>query len=331
MSWMPRYIIKYVIKYILKHSLGIWVIFSVLFIAAGFLQPIFFRWDNTVNLLHRAVPLVAVGIGQSIVMLTAGIDLSVGSIVGLTNVIAASLSVHNNIDLIWWFILPIFVGTLIGFFNGVLIGFAGLPALVVTLATGSISLGIALFIMPVPGGSVPFPVAQALLGTLGPVPVPLLLIVGAVLIMTFFLFWTRAGRELFIIGENEKVAAEVGISVRQTKLKAYILSGFWSAVAGLYLSCRMYSGDSLAGQSLLMDSILVAVLGGTSLLGGEGTMAGIIPAALLLLMIYNTLNLLAIPTFYQFVVRGLILIIALALPGARKPIRRLVRGLWFKS
>ncbi len=281
-----------------------------------------------VNLLHRAVPLVAVGIAQSIVMLTAGIDLSVGSVVGLANVVAASLPVNTGVDLILWFFFPLLIGIVVGFLNGVLIGFMGLPALVVTLAMGTISLGIALFIMPVPGGSVPIYIAQAFLGNLGPVPVPLLIIVGIVLIMTFFLFWIRSGRDLFIVGESEKVAAEAGISVSRTKLKAYMLSGFWSAVAGLYLSCRMYSGDPLSGQSFLMDSILVGVLGGTSLLGGEGTMAGIIPAALLLLMIYNILNLMAIPTFYQFVVRGLILMVALALPGTRKLIEKLVRKLW---
>lgn len=320
-----RYIL-YITKWALRPSLLIWGIFAVFFIASGIIQPIFFEWSNVTNLLRRSVPLIAVSIGQSIVMLTAGIDLSVGAVVGLTNVIAASIPVNGTLDLVKWFVLPIFTGTVIGLLNGLLIGFAGLPALVVTLAMGTISLGIALFILPVPGGSVPFSVARAILGDLGPIPVPLLLIIGAVLLMTFFLFWTRSGRELFAIGKSEKISAEAGISVSLTKLKAYTLSGFWAAIAGIYLSCRMYSGDPLSGQSLLMDSILVGVLGGTSLFGGIGTVAGVIPGALLLLLIYNVLNLLAIPTFYQYVIRGAILVIALALPGTRKMITRMVKS-----
>ena len=320
-----RYIV-HTTKRIFRPSLLIWGVFVVFFVASSIVQPIFLEWSNVTNLLRRAVPLIAVGIGQSIVMLTAGIDLSVGSVVGLTNVVAASIPVNGTLDLVKWFSLPLLTGLAIGLVNGLLIGFAGLPALVVTLAMGTISLGIALFILPVPGGAVPFSVARAILGNLGPIPVPLLLIIGAVLFMTFFLFWTRSGRELFAIGESEKISAEAGISVSLTKLKAYTLSGFWAAIAGIYLSCRMYSGDPLSGQSLLMDSILVGVLGGTSLSGGVGTVIGIIPGALLLLLVYNILNLLAVPTFYQYVVRGTILVMALALPGARKMIGKILKS-----
>jgi ribose transport system permease protein len=298
--------------------LPVYLIFIAIYLVACFIEPSFFTWNNNVNLFTRITPLVIVGIAQTLVILTGGIDLSIGAIVGLTNVIAASLPwVDTAANALLWFVLPPAVGLVLGLGNGFVIARGGFPPLIVTLATGAIWQGVSLFIMPVPGGAVSLALARGATGLLaGVVPVPLLLFVAFVLVFHLILQKTYFGRSIYAIGGNEEIAYESGIAGRAVKIWVYGVSGLLGGCAGMFLSVWMFSGDPLVGEAYILNSIAVSVIAGTSLAGGRGGVLGIIGAAYIYHLINNILNLLAISTFYQYVAKGLVLILALAITSS---------------
>jgi ribose transport system permease protein len=256
---------------------------------------------------------------QTFVLLTGGIDLSIGAIIGLTNVIAASLpAVDSPLNILLWLTIPPLVGISMGLINGIIITKGGFPPLIVTLATGAIWKGVTLFLMPIPGGQISLAIAMTVNGTfLGAIPTPLLIFVAAVLIFHLVLERTTFGRSIYAIGGNEAVAFESGIACHKTKMGVYIFSGLLGAFAGMFLSAWMFSADPLVGEPYILNSIAVAVIAGTSLMGGRGGVIGIIGGAYIFQLLSNILNLLAISTFYQFVAKGLVLILALALTSSQ--------------
>ncbi|GAH72802.1 unnamed protein product, partial [marine sediment metagenome] len=260
-------------------------------------------------------PLIIAGIAQTFVILTGGIDLSIGGIIGLTNVIAATLpGVDTATNIIMWLFIPPVVGLALGLINGLIIAKGGFPPLIVTLATGAIWKGISLFILPVPGGSVSMAVAMGVTGNIFEViPAPLIIFLFFVFLFHLILRRTSFGRSIYAIGGNEEIAYESGIVGQKIKIQVYGCSGLLGAFAGMFLSARMYSGDPLVGEPYILNSIAVAVIAGTSLAGGRGGIVGIIGGAYIFHLLNNILNLLAISTFYQYVAKGLVLIIALAI------------------
>ncbi len=299
--------------------LPVYAIFFFIYVIACFIEPSFFTWNNNVNLFTRITPLILAGIGQTLVILTGGIDLSIGGIIGLTNVIAASLPwVDSAPNIILWLLVPPAVGLALGLANGFIIAKGGFPPLIVTLATGAIWKGISLFILPEPGGGVSLGVARAVTGgILGAVPTPLIIFLAFVALFQLFLRRTYLGRSLYAVGGNEEIAYESGIPVQRVKIWVYGFSGLLGAFAGMFLSAWMYSGDPLVGEAYILNSIAVAVIAGTSLAGGRGGIVGIIGGAYIFHLLNNILNLLAISTFYQYVAKGLVLIAALAITSSR--------------
>ncbi len=296
----------------------VYIIFVIIYLLACFLEPIFFTWNNNVNLFTRITPLIFAGMGQTFVILTGGIDLSIGSIIGLTNVIAASLPyVDTPYNILLWLLIPPLVGLSMGLLNGLIITKGGFSPLIVTLATGAIWKGVSLFIMPIPGGSISLAVTMNATGLLfNKIPVPLLIVLLSVSIFHGILRRTAFGRSIYAIGGNEAVAYQSGIPCGRVKIWVYGYSGLLGAFAGMFLSARMFSGDPLAGEPYILNSIAVAVIAGTGLMGGKGGVMGIIGGAYIFLLINNILNLLAISTFYQFVAKGLVLIVALAVTSS---------------
>jgi ribose transport system permease protein len=305
-----------------QRNLGIYLpvysIFLAIYVVACFIEPTFFTWNNNVNLFTRITPLVIVGIAQTLVILTGGIDLSIGGIIGLANVIAANLPwVDSPANVIVWLLVPPLVGLVLGLGNGVVIAKAGFPPLIVTLATGAIWKGVSLFVQPVPGGSVSLAVARAATGFIARVvPVPLLIFVAFVVVFHLLLRRTYFGRSIYAIGGNEEVARESGIAGQRVKIWVYGASGLLAGFSGMFLSAWMYSGDPLVGEAYILNSIAVSVIAGTSLAGGKGGVIGIIGAAYIYHLLNNILNLLAISTFYQYVAKGLVLILALAITSS---------------
>lgn len=307
----------------------VYSIFIAIYISAGIIEPTFFTWSNNVNLFTRITPLIFAGMAQNFVILTGGIDLSIGSIIGLTNVIAAKLPFLNTaLNIAMWIFIPPVVGLAIGLINGVIISKGRFPPLIVTLATGAIWQGITLYIMPIPGGAVSLSIARTLTGfILKVIPTPLVIFLVAVFVFNYILRRTTFGRSLYALGGNETIAYESGIPCARVKIWVYGVSGLLGAFAGMFLSSWMFSADPLIGQPYILNSIAVTVIGGTSLAGGRGGVIGIIGGAYIFHLINNILNLLAISTFYQFVAKGLVLILALAITssGATLNIRGIIR------
>ena len=298
----------------LRIFLPVYIIFIFIYLLACILEPSFFTWGNNTNLFTRIAPLVLVGIAQTFVVLTSGIDLSIGAVIGLANVVAVSLPyVDTPTNIILWLVVPPLVGLFVGFINGIIITRGGFPPLIVTLATGTIFQGASLFILSQPGGDISSGVSKHVTGKLfNLIPTPLIIILLSILIFQFVLRRTNFGRSIYAIGGNELVALESGIPIDRVKVGVYSLSGFIAGIAGMYLSGWMNSGDPLVGEPYILNSIAVTVIGGTSLMGGSGGIIGILGGAYIYHLINNILNLMAISTFYQYVVKGLVLIIALA-------------------
>lgn len=302
----------------LRLFLPVYIIAALIYLIACFLEPTFFTWGNNVNLFTRITPLVLVGIAQSYVILTGGIDLSIGAAIGLANVVAVSLPfVDTPANIILWLVIPPLVGLAVGFINGLIITRGGFPPLIVTLATGAIWQGVSLFILSQPGGDISNGIPSEVTGELfGFIPIPLIIIIVSIIVFQILLRRTNFGRSVYAIGGNELIALESGISIDRVKIGVYSLSGLIAGFAGMYLSSWMNSGDPLVGEPYVLNSIAVTVIGGTSLAGGTGGIIGVLGGAYIYHLINNILNLMAVSTFYQYVAKGLVLIIALAVTSS---------------
>jgi ribose transport system permease protein len=302
----------------LRLLMPVYAIFLLIYVGACILERTFFTWENNVNLITRITPLVLAGIAQTYVILTGGIDLSVGATISLSQAVAVSLPFLNTpTNIVLWLLVPPLVGLLVGLINGLIITRGGFPPLIVTLATSQIIGGICLFLLPIPGGMISKGVTNGVTGMLfGFIPIPLIILIVFFVIFYLILRRTSFGRSVYAIGGNESVAIESGIYANRVKVWVYGISGLLAGFAGIYLSAVMNSGDPLVGNPYLLDSIAVAVIGGTSLVGGVGGVLGIIGAAYIYQLLNNILNLYAVSTFYQYVVKGLVLIVALAITSS---------------
>ncbi len=294
--------------------LPVYVIMAGIYIIACILQPRFLSWANNVNLFTRIAPLLLAGIAQMFVLLTGGIDLSIGAIIGITNVVAASLPfVGTPVNVLLWIIVPVIVGGAIGLSNGFIITRWGFPPFIVTLSTGTIWTGITLLIMEEPGGDIAMGIYRTLSGNfLGIIPMPLIIILVTVFGTFYVLRKTVFGRSVYAVGGNRQIAEESGIPAQRIEMMVYGVSGVYAGLAGIFLSAMMISADPLVGEPYIMNSIAVAVIGGVALTGGKGGVQGILGAAYIYYLIDNILNLVGVSTFYQYVAKGLVIIIALA-------------------
>lgn len=303
----------------LRIYLPVYLIFAVVYIGSGLLDSTFLSWRNNLNLFTRLTPLIFVSIAQTIVIIGGGIDLSVGAIIGLTNVIAASLPyVDTPANVLLWLLVPPLVGTMAGLVNGALIAIGKFPPIVATLGMSAVWQGIALFVMVEPGGEVSLAPSLAATSSLfGIIPVPLLLIVGVITVTHLFLTRTYYGRSLYALGGNELLAYESGIPIVRIKIWSYGLSGFFSSLAAIFLSAWMYSGDPLGGAPYVLDSIAVSVVGGNSLFMGRGGVLGLIGGAYVFRLLNNILNLIGVDSFYQYIAKGVVLVLALLATSSR--------------
>jgi len=288
-----------------------YLVLAGLYAISALISPSFRTFVNFKHLLLQTTPLIIVGVAQSLVMLSGGVDLSVGAIMSLANVVAVqSWKGMGNIGFIYLFLIPLGLGALAGGINGLLIGKRNLPPIIVTLATSSIFWGFALLLMPTPGGSMPPSLALILAG--GSL-VPTIIFCSLVFLVTFFLQFTEAGRGIYVVGSGEEVARLLGINIIRVKVYTYALAGLITSLAGIFMAARMFSGDPMVGQPYVLDSMAVAVIGGTSVNGGEGGVLGVIGAAFIFNLLNNILNMLGVSTFYQFVAKGIIVIAAVAI------------------
>lgn len=269
------------------------------------------------SISNSGMTLTIASMGQTLAVLTGGIDLSVGPMVALSNCIIATTGDKENPDrgLAIGIMLALIVGALGGLLNGLLIAYGRIQPIIVTLATGYIYAGIALKVRPDPGGFVPIERADLLTALQwDKVPRSLFVLLGLVIFWLLFRR-TRVCTNIYAIGSNTDAAYMSGVNVIRTKIITYTLVGFFSALAGVFLTAQTASGDANAGLVLLLNSIAAVVIGGASLFGGQGTFIGTIAGAYVLALIPSVLYFF---DFYrarplsQDLYKGLILLAAVA-------------------
>ena len=276
-----------------------------------------FSAAQAISIANQGMTLAIAALGQTIVILTGGVDLSVGPVIALTNSIAATLMTDNPAQVMLVVLLVLAVGMLCGLINGLAVAYGRLQPIVVTLATSSIYTGCALFIRPRPGGFVPEWFTNALTTSIGGA-VPSALILLALLVGLWLLFRRlRLGVSIYAIGSSEGSAFMSGISLTRAKVAAYTLAGLASATAGLFFTAQTATGSALSGSVFTLNSVAAVVLGGTSLAGGRGGYIGTIAGAYVISVIVSVLFFLQVSPFYQSMFQGGILLLAVALGSLR--------------
>jgi ribose transport system permease protein len=266
-----------------------------------------FEWTSVVN---TSMPLVFAAVGQSIVVLTRGLDLSVGGMIDLTNSLVATHMHSGAGSMLAWSLIGLAVGAGGGAINGLLVAYGRLQPILVTLATLAIYQGLAIKVLPEPGGAVPLEYTKMLANPNGPWG---LLFVGAIVIFWLGFRRTRFGTGVFAIGNDEEAARAHGIPVRVVKIGAYVLGGMFAAAGGLFLAATTTSGDATSGDVFVLTSIAAVVLGGISFFGGRGSAIGTIAGAFVLTLLINVLFFASIDPLYQSFFQGLFLVVAVLL------------------
>jgi ribose transport system permease protein len=313
----------------LKPALFITLISALAVAIAAVVSEPFRSPTNVESLLFQMAPLLLVAAGQAVVITTAGIDLSVGSMMSLATVLAAASSSSAGAVVA----LVLVVGLAGGLLNGLGV-VSGVNPLVMTLGTMAIFRGIALLVLGQPGGVVPADLLTPLTTVFGHVPLTFLLALAGVALLWLASAETRWGRTLFAVGGDEGHARRARLPVRRTLLIAYAVSGLFAALGGLALVARIYSGDPNVGDPFALDAITAALIGGIAVTGGRGSVLAVIPAVLLLALTDNLLNLAGVFSYWQYIAKGVILIVTLAAyhaAGRPSGLLAMARGGWRKN
>ncbi len=291
----------------------------IFFVLAGLIilnvimQDRFFEYSVIKSNLMTMAPLILLAVAQGIVIMSGGIDLSIGGIVTLVNVIMASLMDDSMGSVVIAVLSAFLVGIGASALNGLLVGILRLPSMVATFGTSAVWFGLSLFIMPQPGGYVPAMFYRMYKDSLGGfVPVALIFIVLAYLVFYFFKK-RRLYTHLLAAGGNEDSASASGINVSKVRLQAFMFSGAFISLAGVVLTASTASGDSGLGSSIPLNSIAAAVVGGIAMQGGKGSFAGALAGACILALITNIIFFANVPSIYQDFIKGLVIVGALIL------------------
>ncbi len=295
-------------------TLAVGVVLLVLLGVFSFTADSFLTVRNLLNMLRQIAPTLVVAVTMTLVITTSGIDLSVGSIVALSGSLLA-IWVKGGMDPTLALMLVLLLGVLVGAVNGWFSAYQGLPPFIVTLATLSIVRGAALLVTggystPIPGDAWITVLGQ---GRVAGVPIPAIIALFVVVIGWFLFTQTPFGRYVIGLGSNSESLRRTGVNTRFVGLVVYILSGLAASTAGILIASRLASGSSNAGVGFELEVITAVVLGGTSLLGGRGSVVGTAIGALVLGVIANGLVLLHVSPFYVQIVQGAILLLAIFL------------------
>ncbi len=289
------------------------VVLVLLIIINASIQPNFFTYSAIKSNFMTFTPLILVSMAQGIIILSGSLDLSVGAAMSLLTCIMASMMTDSIFNVILVVALGIICAIGLGLFNGSIIGFVRLPPLIATFATSAIFFGVALTIMPLPGGYVPSYFYRWYRGdVLGFIPVPIFILLIGIGVWVLF---KRTGvyRYIYAVGGNEDGAYSSGIKVANIKVMAFLFAGFFIALAGVSLLLSTAIGDPRAGAAYTLNSVAAVVIGGISLKGGKGSVTGAIIGALILGLLINIIFYLRVSSLYQNFARGMIIIIALSL------------------
>lgn len=274
---------------------------------------------NAMNILRQASINAILAVGMTFVIISGGIDLSVGSTVSLSGTIAAIVMVNMGMNAFVGILCGLLVGLIIGALNGIVITRAGVPPIIATLGLMTVASGMALAFT---GGYSVSGLAKGFSffgrGNLGFLPIPVVIIALMYIIGHFVLQKTKFGASVFGIGGNEEAARLAGIPVKRMKVGVYMLSGVMAAVAGIILASRLDSGQPMAGEGLELNAIAAVVIGGASVNGGVGGVMGSLIGALIMSVLSNGFDLIGVGRYYQMILTGVVLILAVAIQKKSK-------------
>lgn len=303
------------------------ILFIVLFIvvyaaALTFVSPNFLTAYNVGIIFKQMSFFGVVALGQTLVLIIAGIDLSIGSIACLGGIFFALFMTQTEMNPVLAIVLVLIICAAIGYINGLIITKLRLTPFIVTLAISEICSGFVLVITK--GSTIQGITGKVLIlgqGMLGVVPVPVIIFAALCLLLTYVLRFTPFGRELFAIGGNAAAARLVGIQVEKTKRLVYLLSGAFAGFGGIMIACRYNSGQPTIGDSWVMSSITAAVIGGTSMSGGVGSAVGTFVGALLMQLLNNSIVVLNVSQYWESVMTGGVVLVAVIIDAVRTMFR----------
>ncbi|MEH1831451.1 MAG: ribose ABC transporter permease [Nostoc sp.] len=301
---------------------GILPILVIICILFAFLSPNFLTGGNIVNILRQASINIVLATGMTFVILTGGIDLSVGSILAVSAVVALLVSL---LPALGWAAVPaaLLAGLFLGLLNGALITFLDVPPFIVTLGSLTALRGVA-YLIAKGTTLINRDIDFAWVGNsyVGPLPWLVIIALLTVIASWFVLRQTVLGVQIYAVGGNERAARLTGIKVNRVLLFVYGISGLLAGLAGIMSASRLYSASGLLGQGYELDAIAAVILGGTSFTGGIGTIGGTLLGALIIAILNNGLTLLNLSYFWQLVVKGLVIILAVMIDRLRRRSRR---------
>lgn len=302
-----------------NQNLGTILALIILMIFVSILNPAFLQSNNLLNLMRQLIINGFIALGMTFVILTGGIDLSVGSTLALTSAIFAGL-LQNGMNTGLAILIALVLGLVLGLLNGILITKGKLAPFIVTLATMTIFRGLTLVYTdgrPIAGPRDDFAFKFLGKGQFLGIPFQVILFILAFLVLWMILNKTALGRKIYAVGGNEKASFISGINIDKVKIWVYVISSLMAVLSGLVLTSRLNSAQPTAGAAYEMDAIAAVVLGGTSMTGGSGSLTGTLIGILILGVLNNGLNLLGVSSFYQQIVKGIVILIAVLIDRKR--------------
>ena len=295
------------------------IVFSVI---VAFINSRFMTTSNILNILRQTSINAVIATGMTFVILTGGIDLSVGSILGFSGAVAAMM-LASGVDSIIAIPVALIVGLVVGALNGVLVSKGKLQPFIVTLATMTMLRGATLVFTDGKPIGTGFEANSKLFAWFGNgyvlgIPVPIIVIIVTFLVALFVLTQTKIGRYVYALGGNEEATKLSGISTDKVKIFVYAISGMMAALAGIIITSRLSSAQPTAGSGYELDAIAAVVLGGTSLAGGTGTIVGTMIGALIIGVLNNALNLMDVSSYFQMLAKGSVILLAVLLDRKNK-------------
>ena len=287
----------------------------VIIIIISFLSPNFLSLNNILNVLRQVSINALIAFGMTFIILTGGIDLSVGSILALTGAVTAGL-MASGVDPIFAMLIGLVLGAVLGAINGLIIAKGKVAPFIATLATMTIYRGLTLVYTegrPISGLGDSLTFQMLGKGYILGIPVPVMTMAISFIVLYFILKKTTFGRRVYAVGGNEEASILSGINADRIKIYVYALTGLLAALASLILTSRLNSAQPTAGNMFELDAIAAVVLGGTSLTGGRGWIVGTLIGALIIGVLNNGLNLIGVSSFFQQVVKGAVILLAVLL------------------
>jgi ribose transport system permease protein len=289
-------------------------VLAFLVILMALMSPAFLTKTNSINVLRQASLAAILALGETIVILTAGIDLSIGAVLTTSGIVAGTVLKIEGLPVWVGMLAGLGFGSLVGLVNGLMVAIVRLPPFIATYGTMWIATGLSVVFLR---GYIIYDFDPKFRfigkGYVFGIPMPIIIMAGMYVVFYFLMHRTTFGRAIYSLGANREAARLSGIKVESTLIKAYAISGFCAGLAGLLFVARLNAAEAGLGESLLLPVIAGIVLGGTSLLGGEGSIIGTLIGTLIMTIVFNGMNLLGISSVWQATVQGAIIIIAVLL------------------